>query len=61
MNPIAFPKHLRYNSSVRWADTLKNPKELPDECTGSWQAAKNLWLHHRANVPEAGGQQKISH
>jgi len=60
-NIIAFPKYLKYNANVRWADTLKNPKELPDECAGSWQAAKNLWLHYRSNVPAAGGQHEISH
>jgi len=23
----------------RWTDTIKNPKDFPDECAGGWQAA----------------------
>jgi len=30
---------LVYNMSHRWADTIKNPKDLPELCAGGWQAA----------------------
>jgi len=51
---------LGYNVITWWADTVKNPKDIPDECAGGWQAAENLWIPSRTNVPVAGGQRKIS-